>query len=99
MVSINVYSRLSLTQDGDGGGGWFNHNIRRTQSLARLDYMIFQTAEVGNDGSKIRLATTHKNVDTHKEWEEKYLRHLNSRFKAISDQIMHTCQTQQDYWW
>ena len=63
MVSINVYSRLSLTQDGDGGGGWFNHNIRRTQSLASLDCMIFQTAEVGNDGSKIRIPTTHKNVE------------------------------------
>ena len=69
VVSINVYSRLSLPQDGDGGGGWLNHNIRRTQSLARLNCMIFQTAEVGNDGSKIRIPTTHKNVDTDKEWE------------------------------
>ena len=96
MVSINVYSRLSLTQDGDGGGGWLNHNIRRTQSLPRLHDILCLCSEVGNDANKIRIPTTHKNVLTKNVSKWKYLRHLNSRFKAISDQIMHTCQTQQD---
>ena len=64
VVSINVYSRLSLTQDGDGGGGWLNHNIRRTQSLPRLHDILCLCSEVGNDANKIRIPTTHKNVLT-----------------------------------
>ena len=64
VVSINVYSRLSLTQDGDGGGGWLNHNIRRTQSLPRLYDILYSLSVLGKEANKIRIPTTHKNVLT-----------------------------------
>ena len=68
VVSINVYSRLSLTQHGDVDAGWLNHNIRRTQSLASL-YDIPGLC-CGNETNKIRITTTHKNVlSTDKECE------------------------------